>query len=81
MEAEEVFAIIDQDRSGHLDLGEFTNFVRMVQMKSDYKTSYESLNNFVNEINKCKSETQSLWDFILLPFRWKISKKKIIFVH
>ena len=72
----DVFAMIDADKSGDLDMGELKDLLIKLQMESNLKSSSNMVNSLVQELNSCKKETQTLVDMLLLPFKWTLNKKQ-----
>eukprot|EP00091_Calanus_sinicus_P014982 TRINITY_DN32808_c0_g1_i1.p1 TRINITY_DN32808_c0_g1~~TRINITY_DN32808_c0_g1_i1.p1 ORF type:complete len:121 (-),score=21.72 TRINITY_DN32808_c0_g1_i1:158-520(-) len=74
--AMDIFAMTDGDSSDDLDMYEVKELLLKLHLESNLRSSTNMLNLLVQEFNSCKSETQTFLDVLLLPFRWRMSKKQ-----
>merc|ERR1712106_88737 len=58
------------------DMKELKELLLRLHMESNLGGSTTMLNSLVQELNSCKSETQTMLDILLLPFRWRLRKKQ-----
>jgi len=74
--AMDIFTKTDTDKSDDLNMNELKELLINVNLQSNIKSSTKMLNLLVQEVNLCKSQTQSLVDILLMPFWWSLSKKQ-----